>query len=268
MIANSSRASIQPRLKSRSLWFPRPLSSPHKHFPQRETVTGKSFLTHSSLKGGSLGTPKEELIKLTAVYTTWQRFNRMFFLKSFIWHFIVSQNCRLHNKWTAQEGGGKGGNGAVWKWTELSHSNFALVGMCLSDWIWSEISHVWCRITKQHLQSHYQVGTRSTSPPQVVMTPNTSGHYPSALFSPETSFPLPLATNALSPFREEDNTGTHSFSAILMHPRKKKKTINRQYTPYYSECLEIIFFPLARPVLIYILQFHPKVVVIPISTHL
>lgn len=147
----------------------------------------------------------------------------------------------------SSRGRGKGGNGAVWKWTELSHSNFALVGMCLSDWIWSEISHAWCRITKQHLQSLYQVGTRSPSAPQVVMTPNTSGHYPSTLFSPETSFPLPLATTALSPFREEDNTGTHSFSAILMHPRKK--TINRQYTPYYSECLEIIFFPLARPVL-------------------
>lgn len=122
--------------------------------------------------------------------------------------------------------------------------------MCLSDWIWSEISHVWCRITKQHLQSLYQVGTRSTSPPQVVMTPNTSGHCPSALFFPETSFLLPLAATGFNCLVSFQRRGQYRDTFFLGRScSSQDKTINRQYTAYYSECLEIIFFPLTRPVL-------------------
>lgn len=70
--------------------------------------------------------------------------------------------------------------------------------------------------------SLYPVGASSTSPSQVVMISNTSG--------PQR--------------RQSKNTFFLSHSHL-----SQDKTTTRRYTPYYNECLEIIFFPLASPVL-------------------
>lgn len=102
-------------------------------------------------------------------------------------------------------------------------------------------------MTKQHLQSLYQVGTRSTSPPQVVMTPKYLWTLPFSSLLSRNLISAATGYNCLVSFQRR---GQYRYTFFLGHSHaSQEKTINRQYTPYYSECLEIIFFPLARPVL-------------------
>lgn len=195
--------------------------SPHIYFLQREIVSGKNCLIHSSLKGVCLGRHEEKLIKLTLSILLGN--NSTVCFPGVICLTLLLQSVKTLSFTVNEE---------LWReaarcWigafeNELnsnSHCVFIMVAMFWPNLflfsftlrrIWSVISHAWCRMPKQYLRSLTSRSSQEHLPPQVVMNPNTSRHCPWALVPPGTSF-LPLAATALTPLREKDNTGHSHF---------------------------------------------------------